>query len=83
MEITELNRYWQIFLDEYYHKKPHDGIKEYYKSKGITVPEKGITPDYEVLLPDELKAKSSSDLTYEEDVQLKSAVQFIKEGDIK
>ena len=47
MEIAELNRYWQIFLDEYYHKKPHDGIKEYYKSKGITVPEKGITPEQE------------------------------------
>ena len=47
MEITELNRYWQIFLDEYYHKKPHDGIREYYKSKGITVPEKGITPEQE------------------------------------
>lgn len=47
MEIAELNRYWQIFLDEYYHKKPHDGIKEYYKSKGISVPEKGITPEQE------------------------------------
>ena len=47
MEIAELNRYWQIFLDEYYHKKPHDGIKEYYKSKGITVPEKGTTPEQE------------------------------------
>jgi transposase InsO family protein len=47
MEITELNRYWQIFLDEYYHKKPHDGIREYYKSKGITLPEKGITPEQE------------------------------------
>ncbi|MBR2701470.1 MAG: transposase [Erysipelotrichaceae bacterium] len=47
MEISELNRYWQIFLDEYYHKKPHDGIREYYKSKGITVPEKGITPEQE------------------------------------
>lgn len=47
MEIAELNRYWQIFLDEYYHKKPHDGIKEYYESKGVTVPDKGITPEQE------------------------------------
>ncbi len=47
MEITELNRLWRIFLDEYYHKKPHDGIKEYYESKGITVPDAGITPEQE------------------------------------
>jgi len=58
-------------------------IGEYTTPSGESIHEKGITPDYEVLLPDELKAKSSSDLTYEEDVQLKSAVQFIKEGDIK
>lgn len=47
MEIAELNRYWQIFLNEYYHKKPHDGIREYYKSKGIVIPDKGITPEQE------------------------------------
>lgn len=47
MEITELNRLWRIFLDEYYHKRPHDGIREYYESKGITVPDKGITPEQE------------------------------------
>ncbi|MCR4856451.1 MAG: DDE-type integrase/transposase/recombinase [Erysipelotrichaceae bacterium] len=47
VETTELNRYWQIFLNEYYHKKPHDGIREYYTSKGITVPDAGITPEQE------------------------------------
>lgn len=47
MDIAELNRYWTIFLEEYYHKKPHDGIAEYYKSKGISIPSQGITPEQE------------------------------------
>lgn len=47
MEIAELNRLWRIFLDEYYHKKPHDGIKEYYESKGVVITDKGITPEQE------------------------------------
>lgn len=42
--LEELNRYWTIFLEEYYHNDPHDGIREYYESKGITVPGEGITP---------------------------------------
>ena len=47
MDIAELNRYWTIFLEEYYHKKPHEGIAEYYKSKGISIPEAGISPEQE------------------------------------
>ena len=46
-EISELNRLWQIFLEEYYHKKPHDGIREYYESNHIPVPEGGISPEQE------------------------------------
>ena len=42
--LEELNRYWDIYLDEYYHKRPHDGIREYYESLGAPVPEGGITP---------------------------------------
>lgn len=42
--VEELNRLWFIFLEEYYNKKPHDGIKEYYESIGVTIPKEGITP---------------------------------------
>ena len=42
--LEELNEYWQIFLEEYYHKEPHNGIREYYKGLGVTVPPEGITP---------------------------------------
>ena len=42
--LEELNEYWQIFLDEYYHKDAHEGIREYYKGLGVTVPPEGITP---------------------------------------
>lgn len=42
--LEDLNRYWQIFLEEYYHNKPHDGIREYYESQNIPIPESGISP---------------------------------------
>ncbi len=42
--LDELNDWWQVFLEEYYHNKPHDGIREYYESLGVTLPEKGISP---------------------------------------
>ena len=42
--LEELNRLWSVFLEEYYHKKPHKGIAEYYESFGAAVPENGITP---------------------------------------
>lgn len=45
--LEELNEYWQIFLEEYYHKEPHNGIREYYKGLGVTVPPEGITPRQE------------------------------------
>ncbi|MCD7714875.1 MAG: DDE-type integrase/transposase/recombinase [Lachnospiraceae bacterium] len=45
--LEELNRYWEIYLEEYYHNKPHDGIREYYESTGNPVPEKGISPQQE------------------------------------
>lgn len=45
--LEELNRLWAIYLDEYYHKKPHEGIAEYYQSRGADIPEEGITPEQE------------------------------------
>lgn len=42
--LEELNRLWAVFLDAYYHQKPHEGISEYYESLGAAVPESGITP---------------------------------------
>ena len=42
--LEDLNYYWEIYLEEYYHKDPHDGIKEYYLSLGVDVPSTGITP---------------------------------------
>jgi len=42
--LEELNRYWNIFVEEYYHKMPHDGIREYYETLGSPVPAEGITP---------------------------------------
>ncbi len=45
--LEDLNHYWQIFLEEYYHKRPHDGIREYYESQGVSVPAEGISPEQE------------------------------------
>lgn len=42
--LEELNRLWSIYLEEYYHKKAHEGIAEYYESLGAAVPAEGITP---------------------------------------
>lgn len=33
--LEELNRYWKIYLEEYYHNRPHEGIAEYYKGLGV------------------------------------------------
>lgn len=45
--LEELNRYWAIFLEEYYQRKPHDGIREYYESQGSVISESGISPEEE------------------------------------
>ena len=42
--LEVLNRYWEIYLEEYYHKLPHGGIREYYESLGVPVPPEGISP---------------------------------------
>jgi len=42
--LEELNRHWSNYLEEYYHKDAHDGIREYYGSQGVSVPAEGITP---------------------------------------
>ena len=45
--LEEANLFWDLFVDEYYHDKPHEGIAEYYRSQGVDVPEEGITPRQE------------------------------------
>lgn len=47
--LDELNRYWEIYCEEYYHQDPHDGIAEYYQSQGLPIPAEGITPEQEWL----------------------------------
>ena len=42
--LAELNRKWKIFLEQDYQKEAHDGIREYYKSYGVSVPSGGISP---------------------------------------
>lgn len=42
--LEELNLFWDIWLEEYYHTKPHEGIEEYYKSLHVPVPIGGISP---------------------------------------
>ena len=42
--LEDLNHHWRNYLEEYYHKSPHEGIKEYYKSLKVEVPSEGITP---------------------------------------
>lgn len=42
--LEDLNYYWRIYLDEYYHNRAHDGIREYYESLGVSVPGEGISP---------------------------------------
>ena len=45
--LEDLNRYWTYYLDEYYQKEPHEGIREYYESHGVTIPAEGISPEVE------------------------------------
>lgn len=45
--LEELNLFWNVWLEEYYHNKPHDGIAEYYKSLGSIVAPEGISPRQE------------------------------------
>ena len=42
--LEELNRLWKIFLDQDYQKEPHDGIRKYYESMDVSVPDGGISP---------------------------------------
>lgn len=45
--LEALNRYWTCYLEEYYQKQPHEGIREYYASHEIAIPEQGISPEME------------------------------------
>ena len=42
--LEDLNKYWEIYLEEHYHQSAHEGIAEYYTSLGADVPASGITP---------------------------------------
>ena len=42
--LEEARHWWTLFVEDYYHDKPHEGIREYYKSQGIDIPSAGITP---------------------------------------
>ncbi len=55
-------------------------IGEYTTPSGESIHKKGIKPDYEVQLPDNLKTKLSSNLTYDEDIQLKKAIELLSKG---
>lgn len=45
--VSELNEKWKYFLEQEYQKVPHEGIAEYYKSQGVTLPGGGISPEQE------------------------------------
>ena len=45
--LEEARHWWKLFVEDYYHDKAHEGIREYYKSQGIDVPAEGITPRQE------------------------------------
>lgn len=42
--LEELNRLWEVYLEESYHDLPHSGIAEYYESLGANLEGTGITP---------------------------------------
>ena len=45
--LEEARHWWTLFVEDYYHDKPHEGIREYYRSQGVNVPSEGITPRQE------------------------------------
>ena len=45
--LEEARHWWELFVEDYYHDKPHEGIREYYQSHGVDVPSEGITPRQE------------------------------------
>ena len=47
--LEELNQKWKYFLEQDYQKEAHDGIKEYYESRGAQVPKEGISPYQEFM----------------------------------
>ena len=47
--LEELNRKWKIFLEQDYQKEAHDGLREYYESYGVKVPQEGISPMQEFM----------------------------------
>jgi len=52
-------------------------IGEYTTPNGESIHEKGISPDFEVKTPDELKYTAVSDLEYSEDIQLQRVHKYL------
>ncbi len=51
---------------------------EYFGPKGTEIHKVGITPDYEIALPEEYQNKLIGDIPYESDTQLQKAVEVVK-----
>lgn len=45
--LEEARKYWDLYVEEYYHDKTHEGIREYYMSLGVQIEGEGITPKQE------------------------------------
>lgn len=56
-------------------------VGEYTTPSGVSIHKIGIKPDFEISLPDELYYKPIADLTYEEDLQLQKAADYLTKGD--
>ena len=52
----------------------------YYTPKGVCIHGTGVTPDIEVMLPEELQKASVSKLSYEQDTQLQKAVEVLTQN---
>ena len=53
---------------------------KYYTPSGECIDGTGITPHVEVAMPEELKNKDIADMTIEEDIQLRTALQLLNEN---
>lgn len=53
-------------------------VGKFFSPDGNAINKVGVTPDYEVTLPDELKGGFASQLAPEEDTQLQKAIELLK-----
>jgi len=45
--LEDLNHHWKNWVEQYYQKTSHDGIREYYESQGVEIPAGGLSPEQE------------------------------------